>query len=126
MSAVEAEKNVEEEKEEVKGGELLFCGGTCWDIIGRRKGPVEGNLVSPTRLRPLVGIDIRFVASGCGEFQFLLDGDKSFAIRLCLFRSNYSVHLPFVSLSMQRLVIAWHWMSKGVATHGDATRHDER
>ncbi|PPD75840.1 hypothetical protein GOBAR_DD27227 [Gossypium barbadense] len=28
-------------------------------------GAVEGNLVSPTRLRPLVGVDIRFVASGC-------------------------------------------------------------
>jgi hypothetical protein len=27
----------------------------------------RGNLVSPARLRPLVGVDIRFVASGCGE-----------------------------------------------------------
>lgn len=62
MSAVEAEKKVEEE--ETKGGELLFCGGTSWDIIGRRKAAPEGNLVSPTRLRPLVGVDIRFVASG--------------------------------------------------------------
>lgn len=67
MSAVEAEKKVEEEENMAgKGGELLFCGGTCWDAIGRRKGSVEGNLVSPTRLRPLVGVDIRFVASGCG------------------------------------------------------------
>lgn len=69
MSAVEPEKKDEkEEKQVVKGGELLFCGATCWDIIGRRKGSLEGNLPSPTRLRPLVGIDIRFVASGCGEF----------------------------------------------------------
>ena len=61
MSASEAEKKVEEEekKEEVKGGELLFCGATCWDIIGRRKGPVDGNLVSPSSLRPLFGVDIR-------------------------------------------------------------------
>ncbi|KAK6939373.1 Regulator of chromosome condensation, RCC1 [Dillenia turbinata] len=67
MSEVEAEKTVGEEQEEkkVKGGELLFCGATCWDTIGRKKGPAEGNLVSPTRLRPLVGIDICFVAAGC-------------------------------------------------------------
>lgn len=69
MSAVDAEKKVEDEENKVeKGGELLFCGGTSWDIIGRRKGSVEGNLVSPTRLRPLVSVDIRFVASGCGKF----------------------------------------------------------
>ncbi|KAK6938922.1 Regulator of chromosome condensation, RCC1 [Dillenia turbinata] len=67
MSEVEAEKKVGEEQEEkkVKGGELLFCGATCWDIIGRKKGPADGNLISPTRLRPLVGIDICFVAAGC-------------------------------------------------------------
>lgn len=70
MSAVQVEKKVEEEesKNVEKSGELLFCGGTSWDVIGRRKGAVEGNLISPTRLRPLVGIDIRFVASGCCEF----------------------------------------------------------
>ena len=68
MSAVEAEKKVEDESKKVeKSGELLFCGGTSWDIVGRRKGAVEGNLVSPTRLRPLVGINIRFIASGCGN-----------------------------------------------------------
>lgn len=67
MSEVELEKKVEEEEEKkVVKGELLFCGSTCWDLIGRRKGTLEGNLVSPTRLRPFVGIDIRFVASGCG------------------------------------------------------------
>ncbi|KAM0055988.1 putative regulator of chromosome condensation 1/beta-lactamase-inhibitor protein II [Helianthus debilis subsp. tardiflorus] len=54
-----------EKKEEVKGGELLFCGVTEWDDIGRRKGSSEPNLVSPTRLRPLVGVDIRYVAAGC-------------------------------------------------------------
>nr|XP_004238336.1 protein RCC2 [Solanum lycopersicum] len=51
----------------VKGGELLFCGSTCWDSVGRRKGLTEGNLVSPTRLRPLVGVDICFVAAGCAS-----------------------------------------------------------
>lgn len=69
-AAVESENKVEEKKSE-KGGELLLCGSTCWDAIGRRKGTLEGNLVSPTRLRPLVGVDIRFVAAGCGELHFL-------------------------------------------------------
>ena len=67
MSTSEVEKKVEEENQAPKGGELLFCGATCWDIVGRRKGPAEGNLVSPSRLRPLVGISIRYVASGCGN-----------------------------------------------------------
>ncbi|KAJ0614908.1 putative chromatin remodeling & transcriptional activation HMG family [Helianthus annuus] len=63
-------------EEEVKGGELLFCGTTAWDTIGRRKGLPESNLVSPTRLRPLVGVDIRFVASGCASCHCVaLDAD---------------------------------------------------
>lgn len=70
MSEVEAEKTVEEEV--VKGGELLFCGCTSWDAIGRRK-VAEGNLISPTKLRPLLGVNICFVASGCGILcSFLL------------------------------------------------------
>lgn len=67
MSLGGGEKKAEEEKAE-KGGELLFCGATCWDIVGRKKPAPDANLVSPTRLRPLVGVDIRFVASGCGKF----------------------------------------------------------
>ncbi|KAM3341704.1 protein RCC2 [Capsicum galapagoense] len=51
----------------VKGGELLFCGCTSWDSVGRRKGLPEANLVSPTRLRPLLGVDICFVAAGCAS-----------------------------------------------------------
>ncbi|GER57048.1 regulator of chromosome condensation family protein [Striga asiatica] len=60
-------REMEEEKkvEEVQGGELLFCGTTAWDAMGRRRTAPEENLVSPTRIRPLMGIDIRFVASGC-------------------------------------------------------------
>ncbi|KAH9607252.1 hypothetical protein KSS87_015586 [Heliosperma pusillum] len=60
------EKKCEEEKGKI-GGELLFCGSTNWDTIGRKKTGTEGNLYSPTRLRPLVGIDIRYVAAGCGS-----------------------------------------------------------
>ncbi|KAG5543081.1 hypothetical protein RHGRI_015983 [Rhododendron griersonianum] len=49
----EVEKKVEEEAE--KGGELLFCGTTSWDTVGRKKIAGESNLVSPSRLRPLIG-----------------------------------------------------------------------
>lgn len=62
------------EAEEVKGGEILFCGATAWNSIGRQMG-LEGNIVSPTRLRPLLGINIRFISSGCGKtsnFVFLI------------------------------------------------------
>ncbi|KAL1533340.1 protein RCC2-like [Salvia divinorum] len=62
MAAAVEENRTEEE---VKGGELLFCGTTAWDAMGRRRTTPEENLVSPTRLRPLMGVDIRFVASGC-------------------------------------------------------------
>ncbi|CAL5014343.1 unnamed protein product [Urochloa decumbens] len=59
-----------DEKAEAKGSgsgwELLYCGGTSFDSMGRKVvGGAQGNLVSPTRLRPLVGVDIRFVGSGC-------------------------------------------------------------
>lgn len=52
------------------GGELLYCGGTIWETMGRKTATAERNLVSPTRLRTLVGVDIRFVASGCGDLPF--------------------------------------------------------
>ncbi|KAL7605363.1 hypothetical protein Lser_V15G18623 [Lactuca serriola] len=57
----------EKKEEDVKGGELLFCGTTYWGTADRRHVPPISNLVSPTRLRPLVGVDIRFVASGCAS-----------------------------------------------------------
>ncbi|XP_058225438.1 uncharacterized protein LOC131334446 [Rhododendron vialii] len=66
----EAEKKVEEAAAKMKkqGGELLFCGATRWNAnISSRKTSDAGNLVSPTRLRPLLGVDIRLVASGCGS-----------------------------------------------------------
>ncbi|KAK6245512.1 hypothetical protein SCA6_008602 [Theobroma cacao] len=100
MSTKEPEKKVEEEGEEKKkGGELLFCGSTCWDIVGRRKGAVEGNLISPTRLRPLVGIDIRFVASGCA-----------------------SCHC--VALDVEGRCYTWGRNEKGQLGHGDTIQRD--
>ncbi|TYJ28522.1 hypothetical protein E1A91_A06G005800v1 [Gossypium mustelinum] len=97
MSGTEMEKKVE--GEEKKGGELLFCGSTCWDVIGRRKGAVEGNLVSPTRLRPLVGVDIRFVASGC-----------------------LSCHC--VALDVEGRCYTWGRNEKGQLGHGDKIQRD--
>lgn len=74
MATAESEENREGEEGGKRdgaialSGELLYCGGTQFDLIGRKvPGGFNGNLVSPTRLRPLTGVDIRFVASGCGE-----------------------------------------------------------
>ncbi|CAK9178445.1 unnamed protein product [Ilex paraguariensis] len=100
MSGVEAEKKVEEKQEEaVKGGELLFCGATCWDAIGRRRVSSECNLVSPTRLRPLVGVDIRFVASG-----------------------STSCHC--VALDVEGRCYTWGRNEKGQLGHGDIIQRD--
>ncbi|KAI3896217.1 hypothetical protein MKX03_017059 [Papaver bracteatum] len=52
------EKIIKEEEEVEKIGELLFCGGHT-----------DGNLSSPTRLRPLIGVNICYVAAGCGKFS---------------------------------------------------------
>ncbi|XP_010263933.1 PREDICTED: protein RCC2 homolog isoform X1 [Nelumbo nucifera] len=98
MSVAEAEKKPEEEKV-VKSGELLFCGGTNWDSIGRKGTPADGNLVSPTRLRPLVGIDICFVASGCT-----------------------SCHC--VALDVEGRCYTWGRNEKGQLGHGDMLQRD--
>lgn len=61
--------SAEPEKAAGSGGELLYCGATNFDSINRGKqaSGMQGNLVSPTRLRSLMGVDIVSVASGCGE-----------------------------------------------------------
>lgn len=99
MSTTAAETEAEKKEEQVKGGELLFCGTTAWDTIGRRKGFAEGNLVSPTRLRPLVGVDIRFVASGCA-----------------------SCHC--VALDVDGRCYTWGRNDKGQLGHGDQIQRD--
>ncbi|XP_057533869.1 uncharacterized protein LOC130811555 [Amaranthus tricolor] len=97
MAEVEAEKNCEEET--VKGGELLFCGATAWDTVGRKKTGIEGNLYSPTRLRPLVGINIRFVASGC-------------------------VSCHCVALDVDGRCYTWGRNERGQLGHGDSLQRD--
>ncbi|CAL1384040.1 unnamed protein product [Linum trigynum] len=99
MSAAGPEKKADEEKVEGKGGELLFCGATAWDVIGRKKGVQPGNLVSPTRLRPLVGVDIRFVASG-----------------------STSCHC--VALDVDGRCYTWGRNEKGQLGHGDTIQRD--
>ncbi|GMI83101.1 PLASTICITY OF ROSETTE TO NITROGEN 1 [Hibiscus trionum] len=100
MSSSEVEKKVEDDGEgKKKGGELLFCGSTSWDIVGRRKGPVEGNLVSPSRLRPLIGVNIRFVASGC-------------------------VSCHCVALDVEGRCYTWGRNEKGQLGHGDKIQRD--
>ncbi|GER26586.1 regulator of chromosome condensation family protein [Striga asiatica] len=97
---------MEEEKkaEEVQGGELLFCGTTAWDAMGRRRTSPEENLASPTRLRPLMAIDIRFVASGC-------------------------VSCHCVALDVEGRCYTWgrneaSWTLKGQLGHGDRVQRD--
>ncbi|KAL9395053.1 hypothetical protein Peur_014338 [Populus x canadensis] len=100
MSAVEAEKKVAEDTMvEEKGGELLFCGASCWSVVGRKKGAQEGNLVSPTRLRPLVGVDIRVVASG-----------------------SASCHC--VALDVEGRCYTWGRNERGQLGHGDTIQRD--
>ncbi|XP_052201624.1 uncharacterized protein LOC127807642 [Diospyros lotus] len=101
MAEAEAEQSVEREEEEeaVKGGELLFCGTTAWDVIGRRKTSAEANLVSPTRLRPLVGVEIHLVVSGCA-----------------------SCHC--VALDVEGRCYTWGRNEKGQLGHGDLIQRD--
>ncbi|RZC66598.1 hypothetical protein C5167_010302 [Papaver somniferum] len=97
----EADNKVEEkiiEEDVEKGGELLFCGGTNWDTLGR-KGPTDGNLISPTRLRPLIGVNIRFVAAGC-------------------------VSCHCVALDVEGRVYTWGRNEKGQLGHGDMIQRD--
>eukprot|EP00250_Pteridium_aquilinum_P008105 c17674_g1_i1 orf=342-2063(+) len=60
-------------EEEVKGGELLLCGSTAWDHTGRKTVNESTGvlLVAPTRLRPLMGVPIVFVASGSASCHTL-------------------------------------------------------
>ncbi|KAL8524029.1 hypothetical protein ACS0TY_013841 [Phlomoides rotata] len=95
MAAVEDETKAEE----VKGGELLFCGTTAWDAMGRRRTSPEENLVSPTRLRPLMGVDIRFVASGC-------------------------VSCHCVALDLEGRCYTWGRNERGQLGHGDKVQRD--
>ncbi|PWA80494.1 regulator of chromosome condensation (RCC1) family protein [Artemisia annua] len=98
MSTTTAAAVTASENGEKKGGELLYCGTTAWDTIGKKKG-IEGNLVSPTRLKPLLGVDICYVAAGCA-----------------------SVHC--VALDVNGRCYTWGRNDKGQLGHGDQIRRD--
>ncbi|XP_051124036.1 uncharacterized protein LOC127246614 [Andrographis paniculata] len=85
--------------EEAKGGELLFCGTTTWDTMCRRKALPTENLVSPTRLRPLMGVDICFVAAGC-------------------------VSCHCVAVDVEGRCYTWGRNEKGQLGHGDKVQRD--
>ncbi|EFJ10497.1 hypothetical protein SELMODRAFT_128036 [Selaginella moellendorffii] len=53
----------QQDEQEDRGGELLYCGTTSWDTVGRKQAD-SGSLPAPTRLSPLKGVQIAFVASG--------------------------------------------------------------
>ncbi|THU64087.1 hypothetical protein C4D60_Mb01t22760 [Musa balbisiana] len=95
-------------------GEVLYCGGTNWDMLGRKGGPNAANLVSPTRLRPLVGVDIRFVASGCsGDIIVWTRMSEYLLLSFLLFHGGDIL-----------LVIVWLWMLKVVAIRGEEMRYN--
>ncbi|KAL2504013.1 Regulator of chromosome condensation (RCC1) family protein [Abeliophyllum distichum] len=98
MALVEMENKGEQEELTVKGGELLFCGTTAWDEV-RGKESQETNLVSPTRLRSLMGVHIRYVASGC-------------------------VSCHCVALDVEGRCYTWGRNDKGQLGHGDTIQRD--
>ncbi|RZC72489.1 hypothetical protein C5167_047974 [Papaver somniferum] len=94
------EKLIEEEEVE-RNGELLFCGGTSWDTLSNYGHPnnTHGNLISPTRLTPLIGVNIRYVAAGCA-----------------------SSHC--VALDVEGRVYTWGKNKRGQLGHGDMINRD--
>lgn len=105
MSTAEASasaKKVEQENSaNPKGGELLFCGATLWEAIGRRNVDFSStNIVSPVRLRPLMGINIAFVAAGSA--------------------SNHCV-----ALDVDGRCYTWGRNDKGQLGHGDLIQRDK-
>ncbi|KAH9307676.1 hypothetical protein KI387_035587, partial [Taxus chinensis] len=84
-----------------KGGEVLFCGATLWEVVGRKNVDFSAtNLVSPTRLRSLMGISISFVAAGCA--------------------SNHCV-----ALDVDGRCYTWGRNEKGQLGHGDLIQRDK-
>jgi hypothetical protein len=50
-------------------GELVFCGSTTWETIGRKQAnDGSTSLPAPARLRALQGVPIVFVGGGSGPF----------------------------------------------------------
>ncbi|KAI3969976.1 hypothetical protein MKW92_007860 [Papaver armeniacum] len=82
------EEKIIKEEEVEKSGELLFCGGHT-----------DGNLSSPTRLRPLIGVNICYVAAGC-----------------------VSGHC--VALDVEGRVYTWGKNKRGQLGHGDMIQRD--
>lgn len=87
-------------------GTLLFCGGTNWDLIGRRELPktvkkaTGPNLWGPHRLSSLKGIRVRFVAAG-----------------------NVACHS--VLITEEGKTMTWGRNDKGQLGHGDLVRRDD-
>jgi hypothetical protein len=106
----------------------------------------RGNLVSPARLRPLVGVDIRFVASGCGELLPPRAGVSDGGGVTPCFISSFKYPRPSLCVQMleypswnicnlpghfangflycaQRLATVLRWALTAVASHGVEMRY---
>ncbi|XP_078445975.1 regulator of chromosome condensation (RCC1) family protein [Wolffia australiana] len=121
MAGEEAESKPEERTStEIVTGELLYCGGTSWDTLGRRVSPNTENLVSPTRLRSLVGVNIRFVASGCASCHCVaLDVDG----RCYTWGRNEKGQLGHGDSSLRTLPTLVQGLSKHVIVKAAAGKH---
>lgn len=63
-----------------QAGELLFCGSTAWETIGRKQAnDGSTSLPAPHRLRVLQGVPIVFIAGGAGA-SLALSRAPAFAI----------------------------------------------
>ncbi|XP_014665982.1 PREDICTED: protein RCC2-like [Priapulus caudatus] len=86
-------------------GSVLYCGGTNWDLIGRRelpknaKGAKGRNLWAPHRLSGLEGVQVRTVVSG-----------------------NAACHS--VVITTDGVAMSWGRNDKGQLGHGHANRVD--
>ncbi|KAH6556095.1 hypothetical protein KP509_1Z205300 [Ceratopteris richardii] len=100
-------------EEEVKGGELLLCGSTAWDHIGRKTATEIGGalLLSPTRLRPLMGVPIVYVGSGSGMCASIL----------CVYLAA-SCHSLAVDVNGR--CFTWGRNERGQLGHGDLVTRD--
>lgn len=89
----------------MQSGELLFSGGSNWDLVGRSKVPASmknrggRNLWSPHRIGSLIGVKIRTVASHCAAAHNL-------------------------AIDTEGRVYSWGRNESGQLGHGDTNRRD--
>ena len=82
-------------------GELLFCGSTSWETIGRKQAnDGSTSLPAPSRLRALLQVPIVFIAAGSGArappFSLLVLFPFFLFSKICLFAVSLFFPLSFL------------------------------